>query len=411
MSKGQIRELHETIRRDRDEVRSGFLDTLPAGGKVDRERLRRIAQVDRIELYRTEGARNTAEYVSAVCHISKWKARRLIEAAHSLESLPHISAALEAGSLSLDKTVELTRFATPETEKKLLRWARKVTVGCIRQRGDEALAQPKENIEAAHHNRELKLNWADHGLYFEGFMPHEQAVAFVEEVDRLAHELPEDPDALPVLFEGQEAPSMGQRRLDSLFLLTTSGGGHSAATPSVVVHVPLEVLAVGDGNGVADNGQVLDPEVVRMLCCDSRLQTVVEDPAGHPLGVGRETATPPRWLRRLVLKRDGHTCTFPGCGMKRFLQLHHVRHWSQGGPTDYRNLATVCPVHHALIHKMGWTVLIEDGEVTWLQPRARRYEPGPVPPDPPAEPVRRKALHAEAAAVSGLDRLIAVLAA
>ena len=410
MSKGAVQELHETIRRDRDEVRSGFLDTLPAGGKVDRERLRRIAEVDRIELYRTEGARNTAEYVSAVCHISKWKARRLIEAAYAIDHLPHISAALEAGSLSLDKTVELTRFATPNTEKKLLRWARKVTVGCIRQRADEALARPKEDLEAAHQNRELKFSWADHGLYFEGFMPAEQGAAFVESVDRVAHELSEDPDALPALFEGQEAPSMDQRRLDSLVLLITSGANDAAATPTVVVHVPADVLAGADGNGVVDNGPVLDGELVRMLACDARIQAVLDDPEGHPLGVGNEQRTPPRWLRRAVLKRDGHTCTFPGCGMKRFLHLHHIVPWPKG-PTDYWNLATVCPVHHALIHKMGWTVLIEDGEVTWLQPRGRRYEPGPVPPDPPLEPERRKALHAEAAALSGLDRLITVLAA
>ena len=321
MSKGALRELDETIRRDRDEVRSGLLETLPAGGKVDRDRLRWVLDADRIELYRTEGARNTAEFVSAVFHISKWKAHRWIAAAYALEHLPRLSAALEAGSLSLDKIVELTRFATPATEKKLISWARKVTVGCIRQRGDEALAQPKEDIEAAHHNRELKWWWSDHGLYFEGFMPGEQGAAFVEAVDRLAHELPEEPDALPALFQGQEAPSMDQRRLDAMVLLTCSSGNDSTATPTVVVHVPAQVLAGENGSGVVDNGPVLDGELVRMIACDSRIQAAIDDPQGHPLGVGDEHRTPPRWLRRMVLKRDGHTCTFPGCGMKRFLHL------------------------------------------------------------------------------------------
>lgn len=410
MSKGAIRELDETIRRDRGEVRSGLLGTLPAGGKVDRDRLRWILEADRIQLYRTEGARNTGEYVSGLLHISKWKARRWIEAAHALEHLPRISAALEAGSLSLDKTVELTRFATTQTEMKLVAWARKVTVGCIRERGDEAVARPKEDIEAAHQNREFKFWWHDHGLYFDGFMPGEQATAFVEAVDRLAHELPEDPDSLPALFEGQEAPSMDQRRLDALVLLTTSSGNSSTATPTVVVHVPAEVLAGHGGNGIVENGPVLDGELVRMLACDSRIQAAVDDAEGHPLGVGDEHRTPPRWLRRMVLKRDGHTCTFPGCGMKRFLHLHHIVPWPKG-PTEYWNLVTVCQVHHSLIHKMSWTVQIEDGHPVWHRPLGRRYEPGPAPPDPPPDPERRRALHAEAAALSGLDRLIAVLAA
>lgn len=410
MPKATLRELHETIQRDRDEVRSGLLDTLPSGGKVDRERLRRVAEADRVQLYRTEGARDTAEYVSAVFHISKWKARRWVESGHAIEHLPHISAALEAGALSLDKTIELTRFATPETEKRLVTWARKVTVGCIRQRGDEALARPRQDVEAAHQNRELKWWWHDHGLYFEGFMPAEQGAAFVEAVDRLAHELPEDPDALPALFESQEAPSIDQRRLDGLVLLATSADGESTVTPTVVVHVPAEALAGGKGNGVVDNGPVLDPELVRMLACDCRIQAIVEDPSGHPLGGGFETKTPSRDLRRAVLRRDGHTCSFPGCGMKRFLHLHHIVPWPKG-PTDYWNLVTVCQVHHSLIHKMGWRVALEDGHAIWHRPLGRRYEPGPVPPDPPADPEPREALHAEAAALSGLDRLIAVLAA
>ena len=255
---GAVEELRETIRRDREGVRAGLLGTLPSGGKVDRDRLRWILEADRVELYRTEGARNTAEYVSAVFHISKWKAHRWLDAARALDHLPRVSAALEAGSLSLDKTVELTRFATPATEKKLVAWARKVTVGCIRQRGDEAIRASREEVENAHHNRELKWWWHDHGLYFEGFMPGEQGAAFLEKVDRLAQELPEDPDSLPALFEGQEAPSMDQRRLDALVLLTTSTENGSSATPTVVVHVPVEVLSGGDGNGVVENGGVLD---------------------------------------------------------------------------------------------------------------------------------------------------------
>ena len=66
MSKGALRELEDTIRGDRDEVRSGLLGTLPTGGKVERDRLRWIAEADRIELSRGEGARNAAEYISAV---------------------------------------------------------------------------------------------------------------------------------------------------------------------------------------------------------------------------------------------------------------------------------------------------------------------------------------------------------
>ena len=54
--------------------------------------------------------------------------------AHTLAHLPLLSRALQSGELSLDKVVELCRFATPKTEKKLLRWARRVMPATIRER-------------------------------------------------------------------------------------------------------------------------------------------------------------------------------------------------------------------------------------------------------------------------------------
>ena len=69
------------------------------------------------------------------------------------------------------------------------------------------------------------------------------------------------------------------------------------------------------------------------------------------------------------------------------------------------------PLHHSLVHKMGWNVAIEDGEVTWFRPLGRRYEPGPAPPDPPPDPERRKALMSEAAGYSGLEMWVRALAA
>lgn len=398
----------EIIARDRTLIRERLRDSLFAGGKIDRERLRWVLAADRADLYRSEGARNTSEYLAALFHISKWKAQRWIGAAYALEHLPHIAAALEAGSLSLDKTVELTRFATPDSEKKLVSWARGVTVGCIRERGDEAIKASRQDIENAHHNRELTWWWNDHSLFFEGSLPAEQGAALVQAVDRLAHELPEDPDSTPAIFEGHEAPSMSQRRAEALFLLATSGDGKETAKASVVVHVPVGALSHDQGNGVVDQGPVLDPELVRMLACDSRIQALLEDSFGHPVGNGFESRTPTESLRRMVLKRDGHTCTFAGCGMKRFLHLHHIEPWPKG-PTDYWNLITVCSVHHSLVHKMGWSVSFEDGEVAWLRPRGIRFEPGPAPPDPPLEPERRKVLLAEAAAHFGLEMLVTAL--
>lgn len=83
-----------------------------------RRMLSLIAEIDRRRVWRDLGARDTAHWLSIRYGVSQWKARRWIDAAHALESLPAVSEALESGELHLDKVAELTRFATPETESR-----------------------------------------------------------------------------------------------------------------------------------------------------------------------------------------------------------------------------------------------------------------------------------------------------
>jgi hypothetical protein len=76
------------------------------------------------------------------CGISDREARRWIAAAHALENLPRISQAFSSGDLGMGKIVGLTRFATPENEGDLVKWAREVPWATIRRRGDPASSQP-----------------------------------------------------------------------------------------------------------------------------------------------------------------------------------------------------------------------------------------------------------------------------
>lgn len=70
---------------------------------------------------------------------------------------------------------------------------------------------------------------------------------------------------------------------------------------------------------------------------------------GLPISVGRSQRATPERLRRLVEDRD-RGCAFPGCPATRFVEIHHVRHWAEGGGTDYDNLISLCPHHHDAHH-------------------------------------------------------------
>ena len=79
-----------------------------------------MREIDRREAWRAHGAQNLAHFISIRYGISLWKAERWVAAAEALESLPLVSHAFGSGDLGIDKVVELTRFATPETEAGLI---------------------------------------------------------------------------------------------------------------------------------------------------------------------------------------------------------------------------------------------------------------------------------------------------
>ena len=85
------------------------------------------------------------------------------------------------------------------------------------------------------------------------------------------------------------------------------------------------------------------------ILCDGVVQPVWERD-GVPFNVGRGQQIVPERTRRAVMRRD-RGCRVPGCTNDRFLDVHHIRHWIKGGPTDTWNLVCLCRRHHRLHHR------------------------------------------------------------
>src|SRR5262245_49473132 len=112
-----------------------------------------VAEADRRAVWNNDGARDMAHWLKMRYGISDWKARRWIAAAHALESLPRISEAFSSGRLGIDKVVELTRFATAESERDLLPWAQRVAPGAVRAKADELVRRSAEESERIQRDR------------------------------------------------------------------------------------------------------------------------------------------------------------------------------------------------------------------------------------------------------------------
>jgi hypothetical protein len=119
---------------------------------------------------------------------------------------------------------------------------------------------------------------------------------------------------------------------------------------------------------------------VHRLACDGRCQVVVDDVLGRAVEVAKTVHTPPRWLRRRVLDRDGG-CRWPGCERQALLHVHHIRWWTRDkGATEEGNLCSLCTFHHRLVHEGGWEIEGDPiGRLTFVGPHRRRLTSTPPP--------------------------------
>jgi Domain of unknown function (DUF222)/HNH endonuclease len=342
---------------------------------AQREMLSCLAELERHEAWLDDGAHDMPHWVSMQLGISRWKAERWVAAGAALESLPAIAASFDAAEIGIDKVVKLTRFATPDDEEAPLAWAGEVASGAIRRRGEELRRADRVEVEQIEEDRWLAWRWTDEGrrLLLEAELPAAQGTVVTEALDRLADEIP----AMP----GEESRMLiGRRRADALAVACASGR-HADGDATVVIHVQAETLADDDANARTDDGVVLPMQVAHRFLCNAKVQTVVEAADGSVVGLGRTKREPSAWMVRQLRYRDS-SCTFPGCGNRRFTQAHHIRWWSRGGSTDLDNLALVCTFHHRLVHEHKWNLeRTRSGAVRWLRPDGVRYRAGPH--DPP----------------------------
>jgi hypothetical protein len=136
----------------------------------------------------------------------------------------------------------------------------------------------------------------------------------------------------------------------------------------VVVHVAAETLRKRTaGCCEIEHGPSIAADTARRFACDATITELVEDEDGEPLNVGRKTRLISAPLRRLLTARD-KGCRFPGCCNSRYIDMHHIKHWANGGETKPANLISLCRFHHRAVHEGGFDVVVlDDGAVRFVR--------------------------------------------
>jgi Domain of unknown function (DUF222) len=341
-----------------------------------------IAEFDRAEAWRGDGALSMRDWLVAHCHVSRARARTLVDAARKVNDLPALTSALSDGRLTLDVFAPLAAVATPETDADLAVASEHWTPKQARQLAAEVKGATDSDAAAQFQRRFVRFDderclvWAQ--LTGDAYALVKSAI--LSRARR--HDHPSVNDADYVRFESRCA--------DALLDVCIEQGrkkpagqppSHGGARTTMVVHTDLNRLLYGDGYGHASIEGVgpISAEVARRLACNAHITLSFDAPDGTALDQ-KQLERDPSEAQRIEIRRRDKGCRFPGCGCKNVTDVHHIVWASKQGRTVMSNLLTLCVAHHSRVHELGWKM---DGdaqaEVRFVSPQGRVFVSSPSP--------------------------------
>ena len=354
-----------------------------------------IAELDRRKGWAEWGVKSCAHWLNWKCGIGLGAAREKVRVARALIGLPKVAAAMADGRLSYFKVREMTRIAETGNEDYLLNIALCGTASHVEKtvRGYRRALDAAELSREAVQQRDQHL-WfhteQDGSMTIRGRVPAEIGALFQRALEAAVDSLP-IPENVPAgtSLDEDDVHRARKRRIEGLAVMAESflAAGpkdlSGADRQQIVVHVDAETFRHSHpGRCEFEQGPAIAAETARRLACDCSVVRIIETEKSEPLDVGRKTRTIPPAIRRALNARD-QGCRFPGCTFKRYVDGHHVKHWTHGGETKLSNLVTLCRFHHRLVHE-GQVVVqaLDDGAFQFLRPDGQAFEsPPPTPVD------------------------------
>jgi hypothetical protein len=299
------------------------------------------------------GLGNCAEWLHWRCDLSMNAAREKVRVAHAIKTLPAVAAAFSSGELSYSKVRAMTRVVDPHSEEDFVTFALQTTTARVEERCRElrfGRADSTESANRAFASRSLRVrrNQENGTMTITVELPIEVGDLVEKALDKARDDSVTSAEFVDESWSARQADALLE--VANAYLVPNTGSSAAASDQYLVtVHVDQSALTTGDGRSG------LPVESVKRMCCDGNAVVLVEDDRGEPLGIGRKTRTVPTTIKRALRARDKQ-CAFPGCRHERFVDAHHVRHWSAGGETSLDNLILLCSRHHKLVHEGGFAI-------------------------------------------------------
>lgn len=358
-------------------------------------------------LWEQWGIHSPAQWLAWKTGFSKGRAQMVVRIARRRSELPCAVEALRSGALSVDQVqliaahvpsaydeaaVELARHTTvAQLAKVLPRYAWDTTEDDDPDDGAGSASDASADPAGDESKRRAWFGWDEAGEWgrLSASLPIDEAMALEAALKAARAELSsrhraDDPDGPVPWFDDADT----LMELARSYLAT--GATEHPNRDRFLVHAHLEQHPDGTPVLRGHLGPVLPDALRRFVTCDSDVRPVFHT-NGIALSAGRTQRLVPDRARKIIEQRDGG-CVIPGCGRTRGLDVHHIVHWEDGGPTDTHNLCCLCRTHHRR-HHLGLVGITGNADQLgglvftdrWRRPMAPSSQPRVVDASEPPE--------------------------
>ena len=294
--------------------------------ELDSEEARWLREAEAIRIWVVFGMGSMLDYMERVLGYTPRVALERLRVAHALAELPGLAQALTTGQLCFTAVRELTRIATPETERE---WRDDARGKNLRQIEELVATRKRGDRPTDPGNPDLRPRVVRFKIRPETYARLRAAQAAL--ADRHGQIL--DDDQLVAALCG----SVLDERVGDAG--ATGRSAHQLAT--VVCEACNQGWQTAAGVTVA-----VGAAVVERVRCDAQ-----EVGSLHADAPERAVQTVPPATRRLVWLRDRGKCSVPGCRSATFVDVHHIVPKSRGGDHAPSNIALLCDSHHRAHHE------------------------------------------------------------
>ncbi|WP_342318656.1 HNH endonuclease signature motif containing protein [Corynebacterium mayonis] len=353
--------------------------------------LHAIALFDALALAPQVGARTTASWLIRSLSVPSSSAHEYVHVARSLLAFSILGESFSAGRINYSKVRLLLSLLNSDNEEELVSLAEKMTYHEL----ELALMKYRKKESAPARKSYIRMKTCDDGRIklWGNFNASEGAkvmaamkvgeVAWHDcDLNRLrAADGTIDEAALDGKLDGLEGASTSVSAfglpLDEALLTSFMGLVNIALTkPKNPLRAPgahVNVVMTTDGRAYLPHNPGAPSDAVKNLLSNAQFRINQVDDTGLVLNTGRKfrLATDAQ-INALMLMWRGK-CAMPGCKHSRFMEMHHITDWADGGPTDLDNLLPLCSACHSLVSDRYIRILKDGGDVHFLFPDGSRY--------------------------------------